>query len=200
MKRLWTRRGGDLRGRLHARRRRPAGLPRPASVRTRRSRWAPRAWAPRAGPRGSWTPCSSALRSAGPTSARLVGVYREARGRRGPGRRHRDRLAQPDRRRQQGGRARRGARLPRANVRDVPELGDAGADDGAASSSASTTSLDDWTINGTPAQCRETIARGPRLGPRRHRPHDLQPAARRARPHRLSPDDRRRDRAPALPR
>src|SRR5207245_1836546 len=102
---------------------------------------------------------------------------------------------QPDRRRQQGGRAGGGAGLSRAHVRDVPRLGDAGADDGAAAARlrGQPRRLDDQR-HARPVR-RSDRARA-HAGSGRHRPHHLQPAARRGRPRRVPPDDRRRDRAP----
>ena len=50
--------------------------------------------------------------------------------------------------------------------------------------------LDDWTVNGSPEDCVEAIARAPRWGSSGSASH-LQPAARGRGPHRLHADDRR---------
>ena len=53
------------------------------------------------------------------------------------------------------------------------------------------TPLDDWTVNGSPKDCVETLARAREMGSRPGRLHDLQPPPRGARAHRVPPDDRR---------
>src|SRR5262249_43189025 len=122
-----------------------------------------------------------------------LGLSRGARGAVVRRTRYRVRLAEPDRRAQQGSGEGGCARLSRADVRDVPELGDAGADHGP-----------------SPARLRHEPRRldhqrhatrlpghdraGTRAGTRRDRLHDLQPAARGEGAHRISEDDRRPDR------
>ena len=198
MKRLWRGETVTFDGALHARDRRRAWASRPTRRRTRRSRWARRAWAPRAARRGSSTPCSSGRRSAGPTSGASSASYREARATAGAGHAgHRRRLAQPDRRRQQGG----GARRPRAATSSgrsrCTGRGRCRSRRWCALQLGFDTSLDDWTINGTPARLRGDDRAGARARARRHRLHAstaCRASVRRA--HRLPPDDRRRDRPP----
>ncbi len=123
--------------------------------------------------------------------ARFGAMFREERApRRRRERRLRGRLAQPDRRRHQGGRGRGGARLSGEDVHDVPHVADAGADHGtpAARLRDEPGRLDDPRLA---ADCVETIERARAHGAGAHRLHDLQPAGRRARAHRLPADDRR---------
>src|SRR6058998_996821 len=106
---------------------------------------------------------------------------------------HRLCLAQPDRRGQQGSGAGGRARLSRTDVRDVPELADAGAEHGPARARLrhEPRRLDDQRHA---ARVPGDDRAGARAGPRRDRLHHLQPAARGEGAYRVPPDDRRRDR------